>query len=206
MNRLGAALYDRVMENLEARRLGEWRRELLSPLSGRVLEIGAGTGRNLDWYPPAVTELVLTEPDPHMRERLQARARAAGIPLRVIGARAEELPFRDGHFNVVVSTLVLCSVRQPTRVAAELRRVLGEDGHLVVIEHVVAATASSASRWQALIEPVWRRVAGNCHLTRDTAATLGRAGFDTSGLRDEKLPEAPGVVRHMIHGQLGATG
>lgn len=206
MNRLAAALYDRAMANLEAAGLAQWRQELLSGLSGRVLEIGAGTGRNLDLYPPAVTELVLTEPDRHMRARLEARTAGTGRSLQVIDAPAEALPFPDGHFDAVVSTLVLCSVQRPRQAAAEMRRVLAPGGRLAAIEHVGAEPASRRARWQAGIEPVWRRVAGNCHLTRDTASTLREAGFDTTGLRAESMRKAPAVVRPTIRGQLSVAG
>ncbi len=216
MNRLAAALYDRAMANLEAAGLAQWRRELLSGLSGRVLEVGAGTGRNLELYPPEVVQLVLAEPDRHMRARLEARAAAGGRTpparaaggrtLQVIDAPAEALPFPDGHFDAVVSTLVLCSVQQPHQAALEMRRVLGPGGRLVVIEHVSAKPGTGRARWQAAVEPVWKRLAGNCHLTRDTASTLREAGFQTAELRAHDMPQAPSVVRPTIRGQLGMTG
>jgi ubiquinone/menaquinone biosynthesis C-methylase UbiE len=203
MNRLAAALYDRAMANLEAAGLSQWRRELLSPLQGLVLEIGAGTGRNLEMYPAAVTELVLAEPDRHMRGRLEARAKTPRHSVEVIDAPAEALPFPDGHFDAAVTTLVLCSVQDPKRAAGELRRIIRPGGRLVVIEHVGAEPGSRRARWQAGIEPVWKRVAGNCHLTRDTAATLSEAGFDVAPLKAESMHEAPAVVRPTIRGYLG---
>jgi ubiquinone/menaquinone biosynthesis C-methylase UbiE len=206
MNRLVAALYDRAMANLEAAGLSQWRRELLSPLQGRVLEIGAGTGRNLEMYPAAVTELVLAEPDRHMRARLESRARGARPSVEVIEAPAEALPFPDGHFDAAVSTLVLCSVQDPSRAASELRRVIRPGGRLVVIEHVGAEPGSRRARWQAGIEPVWKRVAGNCHLTRNTAATLSEAGFDVAPLKAESMPKAPAVVRPTVRGYLPMAG
>jgi ubiquinone/menaquinone biosynthesis C-methylase UbiE len=202
MNRLAAALYDRVMANLEAAGLSQWRRELLSPLQGRVLEIGAGTGRNLEMYPATVTELVLAEPDRHMRARLEARVRGAKPGVEITDAPAEALPFADGYFDAAVSTLVLCSVKDPNRVAGELRRVIRPGGRLVIIEHVAAEPGSRRARWQAGIEPVWKRVAGNCHLTRDTATTLSEAGFDAAALKAESMPEAPAVVRPTVRGYL----
>jgi ubiquinone/menaquinone biosynthesis C-methylase UbiE len=206
VNRLAAALYDRALAGTESAGLARWRRGLLAELAGRVLEIGAGTGRNLDHYPAAVTELVLAEPDPHMRHRLQRRAAGSTLPVRVVDASAEDLPFPDGRFDAVVSTLVLCSVRHPQRAAAELRRVLGANGQLVVIEHVAAAPGSRRARWQARLEPAWKRAAGNCHLTRDTASTLVRAGFDPSGLQAEDLPRVPPVLRPSIRGRLATAG
>jgi SAM-dependent methyltransferase len=202
VSRVTAALYDRALRRVERAGLGLWRRELLSGLSGRVLEIGAGTGANLDLYPPTVTELVLAEPDPHMRRRLAARAARCGRRASVTAAAGEHLPYPDAHFDAAVSTLVLCSVDDPAAVLRELRRVLRPDGSLVLIEHVRAEPASRRARWQRRLEPAWRRLAGNCHLTRDTAGTLAAASFDLSALVADEMAEAPGIVRPVIRGVL----
>src|SRR4051794_27163174 len=115
---LFARFYDRLTARMERGGLRAMRRELLSSASGRVLELGAGTGHNLEHYTDAVTELVLAEPDPNMAQRLRERltedGTAAGSP-SVIEAPAEELPFDDGSFDVVVATLVLCTVENPGR-------------------------------------------------------------------------------------------
>lgn len=204
MNRIVAAIYDRAMAGVEQGGLFQWRRELLCGLDGRVLEVGAGTGANVDLYPPAVTELVLAEPDRHMRRRLAARAARLHRPSGVIAAAAEHLPYPDGHFDAVVSTLVLCSVEDPATAVSELRRVLRPGGRLVVIEHVRAQPGSRRARWQRWLEPAWKHVAGNCHLTRDTAATLAAAGFDLTPLVAESMRKAPPIVRPTIRGVVGA--
>ena len=124
-----ARFYDRMTAATERAGLGEMRRELLASATGRVLELGAGTGHNLEHYTGAVTELVLTEPDPHMARRLRERvAREPGAPghPKVVEASAEELPFDDDSFDTVVATLVLCTVPNPERALAEARRVLVE--------------------------------------------------------------------------------
>jgi len=200
---LGTRLYDLVLERTERAGLTKWRCELLAPLQGRVLEIGAGTGHNLPFYPSAVTELVLVEPDRHMRRRLAIRMRELHIPVAVVPTGAETLPYPDATFDAVVITLVLCSVRDPAAVLSEVRRVLCPSGKLIVIEHVGAEPASRVAELQTRIEPLWRRLAGNCHLTRDTAAQLGRAGFDTSTLLAENLPSAPSLIRSAVRGSLG---
>ncbi|HLI52739.1 MAG TPA: class I SAM-dependent methyltransferase [Acidimicrobiales bacterium] len=205
MNRLAAALYDRALAGVEEAGLRRWRRELLSGLSGRVIEIGAGTGANLDLYPPAVSGLVLVEPDRNMRRRLSARAARHRLTVEVVPDAAEHLPFPDGCFDAAVSTLVLCSAGDPAAVLRELRRVLRPGGTLVVIEHVGAGSGGTRARWQRRIEPAWKRLAGNCHLTRDTAAALADAGFDTSTLVAEDMPRAPGIVRPTIRGVLAAS-
>src|SRR3954454_9138985 len=147
---LFARFYDRLMAGTEEGGLAEMRHALLGTASGRVLELGAGTGHNLSHYTDAVTELVMTEPDPHMarrlRERLAAEGTAAGRP-SVIEATAEDLPFDDGSFDTVVATLVLCSVQDPPRAVAEARRVLVEGGRLLFLEHVRSSSPRLA-RWQ----------------------------------------------------------
>jgi ubiquinone/menaquinone biosynthesis C-methylase UbiE len=193
VSRLLAAIYDRLMKQTEEACLAEWRRELLQDLRGDVLEIGAGTGANLRHYPPQV-KLTLTEPDPHMRKRLPDAA----------GAAAEELPFAGGSFDAVVSTLVLCSVRDPARALAELLRVLKPGGRLLFIEHV--AGEASRLRWQRRVEPLWKRLMGNCHMTRDTLAEIERAGFLVEDVKRESLRKAFPLVRPSIRGRAVKPG
>jgi SAM-dependent methyltransferase len=121
--RLFAALYDRILRSTEEGGLLEMRRELLVGASGRTIEIGAGTGVNLDLYPAAVSDLVLAEPDPHMAKRLRAKLSESGRDARVVEAPAERLPFEDGGFDTAVSTLVLCTVPDPAGTLSELARV-----------------------------------------------------------------------------------
>src|SRR5215211_6734905 len=109
-----AAIYDRLLDESERKGLAEIRAGLLARASGRTLELGAGTGINLEHYPPAVTELVLTEPDPHMAKRLRRRVeeeRPSGVEVAEVGA--ESLPFTEASFDTVVSTLVFCTVDYP---------------------------------------------------------------------------------------------
>ena len=200
MNRLSATLYDRTMAGVEAAGLATWRDELLADLEGRVVEVGAGTGANLDHYPPGLRELVLTEPDPRMRARLHARLARSPRDATVLDAPAERLPYPDGYFDAAVSTLVLCSVPDPAAALGELHRVLRPGGSLLVIEHVRGAPGTWSERWQRLVEPLWSHVAGNCHLTRDTARCLAGTGFETAGLRATNLERAPAVIRPAIRG------
>lgn len=199
---LFARCYDRLMESSERGGLREMRRSVLSSASGRVLELGAGTGHNIEHYTDAVTELVLAEPDPHMakilRERLQRDGTAAGKPF-VIESPAEELPFDDGSFDVVVATLVLCTVEDPVRALAEVRRVLVEGGRFLYIEHVRSARRGLA-RWQDWLERPWGWIAGGCHPNRATDQLLAGAGFFIDSLERDKLPKAPPLVRPVIRG------
>ena len=187
---------------MERSGLGEMRHHLLASASGRVLELGAGTGANLEYYTDAVTELVLAEPDPHMakilRERLRRDGTAAGNP-SVIEAPAEELPFDDGSFDVVVATLVLCTVENPARALAEARRVLVEGGRLLYLEHVRSARHGLA-RWQDWFEKPWGWVAGGCHPNRATDQLIASAGFFIDSLERDKLVKTPPLIRPVIRG------
>jgi ubiquinone/menaquinone biosynthesis C-methylase UbiE len=197
-----ARLYDRMMAGTERAGLDAMRGQLLGQASGRVLELGAGTGHNLEHYTSAVTDLVLTEPDPHMARRLRERLAREGGPVAnttVVESGAEELPFDDGTFDTVVATLVFCTVEDPVRALAEARRVLVEGGGLLYLEHVRSERARLA-RWQDRFERPWGWIAGGCHPNRATDQLLPEAGFWIDSLERERLPKAPRIVRPLIRG------
>lgn len=197
-----ARFYDRLMAGTERAGLGEMRRELLAQASGRVLELGAGTGHNLEYYTDAVTELVMTEPDPHMASRLRERLTSAGTPVAnasVVEAPAENLPFDDGSFDTVVATLVFCTVDDPQRALAEARRVLVEDGRLLFLEHV-RSDRPRLARWQDRLERPWGFFAAGCHPNRPTTELLPEAGFWIDSMERDKLPKAPPIARPLIRG------
>jgi ubiquinone/menaquinone biosynthesis C-methylase UbiE len=197
-----ARFYDRMTAGVERGGLAEMRRELLSSATGRVLELGAGTGHNLEHYTAAVTELVMAEPDPHMarrlRERLAEDPGAAGAPT-VVEASAEDLPFDDDSFDTVVATLVLCSVEDPQRALAEARRVLVEGGRLLFIEHV-RSNRPGLAHWQDRLERPWGFFAAGCHPNRPTDQLLADAGFWIDSLERGKMPKAIPIVRPLIRG------
>ncbi len=180
--------YDRLAAPQERAGMADHRREQLAAASGRVVEIGAGTGLNFRHYPPAVTEVLATEPDPYMLRRARVAARTAPVPVEVLRAPAERLPFGDGEFDAAVSTLVLCSVRDPALALAEIRRVLKPEGALLFFEHVRSENPSHA-RWQDRLERPWGWVAAGCHPNRDTVAAVERAGFRITSLR--RFPFGP---------------
>ena len=202
---LMARVYDRVMAGSEQACLHDWRRSLLAGLRGRVLEIGAGTGRSIPCYPEAVEQLVLAEPDPHMRRRLQDRV-GDRRDIRVIDAAAEQLGEPDASFDAVVSSLVLCSVATVPRALAEIHRVLRPGGELVFIEHVAAWDDPRRLRWQRRVEPIWKHVAGNCHLTRDTERAILDAGFELEHIERDSLRKAMALVRPSIRGRARKPG
>ncbi|HYH27196.1 MAG TPA: class I SAM-dependent methyltransferase [Actinomycetota bacterium] len=173
-----------------------FRREILEGVRGRVLEVGAGSGLNFAFYAEDA-RVVAAEPEPNMIRQARTRAAKAPVPVTMVRAAAEALPFRNGAFDAVVLSLVMCSVRRPGTAAAEVRRVLQSDGELRVFEHVRSASPSAA-RWQTTLTPLWGPFSGGCHLDRDTAATIEAAGFDVSGVRREKIgppnPARPCIV------------
>jgi ubiquinone/menaquinone biosynthesis C-methylase UbiE len=196
MSWLMAAVYDRFMRVSEEACLGRWRAELLRELSGEVLEVGAGTGSTLGLYPKAVTRLVMAEPDPHMRRKL---AEKRGT-IEISDAPAEKLPFDEASFDAVVCSLVLCSVRDQAAALAELARVLRPGGRLVFLEHVAADGKPDRLKWQGRIEPVWKHLMGNCHLTRRTEAAIAAAGLDIESIQRESIRKALPIVRPSIRG------
>lgn len=155
--------------------MGERRMRLLTGARGVVLEIGGGTGANLPHYRD-VERVIVSEPDPFMRRRLNPKLETALVPVEVSEAGAEALAFPDGSFDTVVSTLVLCTVPNQGSALAEIRRVLRPGGRLLFIEHVRAK--GSTACWQDRIEPIWRRVLGGCHPNRDTLAAIEASGFE----------------------------
>lgn len=197
-----ARFYDRMMAGTEGAGLGEMRRELLASAAGRVLELGAGTGHNLEYYTKAVTELVATEPDPHMARRLRDRLAedpALSGRTSVVEAAAEDLPFDDCTFDTVVATLVLCTIEDPHRALSEARRVLVEGGKLLYLEHVRSESPRLA-RWQDRLERPWGFFGAGCHPNRDTGQQLADAGFWIDSLERGSLPKAPPIVRPLIRG------
>jgi ubiquinone/menaquinone biosynthesis C-methylase UbiE len=171
--RLGARVYDTILALGERRGMRERRRALLAGAAGRVLELGAGTGLNLPHYPPAVRELVLSEPEPAMRAVLERRVARSRRPARVLDAPAEALPFPDDAFDTVVSTMVLCTVGDVAAAIAETRRVLRPGGRLLFVEHVRAASPRLA-RWQDRLAGPWAAFAQGCRCNRPTDALLAR--------------------------------
>jgi SAM-dependent methyltransferase len=172
-NRVFAAAYDPFLARAERRGLGEARAALLAHAHGRVLEIGAGTGLNVEHYPLGA-DVTYTEPDPYMADRLQARGAT------VIPAGAESLPFDDSSFDTVVSTLVLCTVPNVPAALREIRRVLRPGGQLLLLEHVRAEPGSSGERWQDRLHRPWRAIACGCNCNRDLVTTLGAASFSVA--------------------------
>jgi ubiquinone/menaquinone biosynthesis C-methylase UbiE len=204
--RLFARFYDRSLKATEENGLGEMRAALLAEARGRVVEIGAGTGVNLDLYGDAIEDLTLIEPDPHMGARLRERlATSEGAPRRLVAAPAEAIPFADDTFDTAVATLVLCTVPDPVAAIDELARVLKPGGRLLFIEHVRSDDPHRA-QWQDRFEKPWRFFADGCHCNRDTAAALHASAFRVDRIEEGKLPKAISIVRPLIRGSAVLAG
>lgn len=186
MGAIFAAIYDPFMRRTEEACLRAWRRELLHDVRGDVLEVGAGTGANKPFYEPDA-RVTFTDPDPAMRRRIPGATTAD----------VSALPFEDASFDVVVATLVLCSVPDVDRALAEIARVLRPGGRYVFLEHV--AGEPDRLRWQRRIEPFWSPLAGGCRLTCDTEAAIQRH-FTIPSITRQSMRKAMPFLRPTVRG------
>lgn len=196
--------YDWFLSQTEQAGLREMRRELLGAASGRCLEIGAGTGLNLDLWPAAVSELVLTEPDPHMASQLRRKVARSGRSVEVVGAPGERLPFEDSSFDTAALTLVLCTAPDPTAVLGEVARVLRPGGRFLFLEHVRAEDPRLA-RWQDRLHGPWYVFGNGCHCNRDTLRAIEASPLELERARQGEIPKAVPLVRPMVTGVARAS-
>jgi ubiquinone/menaquinone biosynthesis C-methylase UbiE len=194
-----AAMYDPLMAATEKAGLADRRRELLGHARGRVLEIGGGTGANLPYYGAVVDEVVLAEPEEPMARRLERKLTNSSLRARVVRAPAEALPFEDESFDVVVSTLVLCTVTDQPRALAEIHRVLKPGGRLLFVEHVRSDDAKLA-RWQDRLNGLNRQLGHGCNCNRDTLAGIAGAGLEIVDVEHDSLKKAPPLARPLVLG------
>ena len=196
-----AKFYDATMKTSEELCLGRRRAELLKHVRGDVLEIGTGTGVNLQYYPDTTHRLVLSEPDENMRQQLKRRVQASGrtsVEITSDGAGRLDLP--DESFDSIVSTLVLCSVNDQTSSLREICRLLRPGGALFFVEHVAAKNNPRLLKWQRFLEPFWIFFCGNCHLTMDTESEIVAAGLTFDQIEKTSMLSPPPVVRPTIRG------
>ena len=194
-----ARVYDPFLALGERSGMRELRRETLAAARGRVLEVGAGTGLNVQLYPGTVTGITLAEPDSPMAARLRRRVSQSAHPVEVVQAPAEQLPFADGSFDTVVSTLVLCTVADMAASLREIARVLAPGGQLLFVEHVRAGH-DRLLRWQERLHEPWRRFACGCHCNRDTAVALRDNGFDIEQVQEHRWRRMPRIVQPLLAG------
>jgi ubiquinone/menaquinone biosynthesis C-methylase UbiE len=166
VSRLFAKWYDFFMSPLEKRKFKKIRKELLSKATGRVLEVGAGTGINFPFY-GAAKHVTAIEPSEHMIERSLAKIHESIVPIKMVKASAEELPFAENTFDTVVATLVFCTIPNPDKALLELKRVCKPDGKILFFEHVKMENPFLAIL-QEWLTPVWKKVCDGCCLNRNT--------------------------------------
>ncbi len=168
---LRARIYDAVLAPTERMGVRDQRRRLMDGLTGRIVEIGAGTGLNVPLYPTTADEIHALEPDQHMVGRLARRVGDSPIPLFLYRGDAHDLPFSDGVFDAAIITFALCTIPQPVRALDEAHRVVRPGGVLRFLEHIRSPIARTA-RWQDRINPMWGRVSGGCRLNQPTVEIL----------------------------------
>ena len=198
-DRFRPALYDFCGGRMEKHFVAH-RRKALGHVRGRLLEIGGGTGFNLPHYPRDIEELVITEPAPGMLERARRRAAETDLPVTMLQASAEQLPFEDESFDTVVSTLVLCSVEDVDRALAEIHRVLRPGGQLLFVEHVRSDDPRTA-KWQDRLERPWMVFADGCHPNRATVEHIEASPLEVVEVERGELPHSPALVRPFVAGR-----
>ena len=201
--RLFALYYPPLLALAENAGQRETRRELIAQAQGRTLELGAGSGVNLPHYTAAVTELVITEPSPHMVAHLEgqlARDELRCGSAQLLRAGAESLPFEDASFDTIVATFILCTTPDPARVLDEIHRLLAPGGRYLFLEHVHAGEGTLLGRFQDLVEIPHRYIAAGCHPNRRTEQLLERSPLDVRHLEHGRQPRSPPTVRPVIIG------
>ena len=180
-----AAVYDKISADQERRWLGDARREMLKDLTGEVLEVGAGTGANFQYYPPQA-RVTAVEPSPNFSKRAEVKLADAQAAIQLQQADAQRLPFEDDSFDAAVATLVFCTIPDPMAALAEVRRVTKHGAPLLLIEHVRALTPFKRFLLN-LWGPCHKFLFVGCHLNRDTESNVRNAGFQVQEVRQLAL-------------------
>ena len=176
------------------------REQLVAGARGRVLELGIGSGLNLPFYPREVDVLFGLDPSRELLQMAKRHSSWVHFPVELSEGRAEEIPLDDDAVDHVVMSWTLCSVADPLRVLSEVRRVLRPGGNLLFLEHG-RAPEPRLQRWQDHLTPVWRRVAGGCHLNRPIAGLIERSGLRLTELQTGYLIKGPRVATFHFRGR-----
>lgn len=167
------------------------RAKIIPKASGDILELGCGGAANLSFYNwPTVRSLSGIDPSPELMNRAREELAKQGYDANLVSGVAEDLPFASNSFDSVVTTFTLCSVQNMPAVLAEAKRVLRPGGRLLFVEHGLAPDLSPA-RWQSRLEPLWKNIAGGCHLTRPVTQAISAAGFVTNASQGHYMKRTP---------------
>jgi ubiquinone/menaquinone biosynthesis C-methylase UbiE len=180
-----------------------FRRRVLAGADGRVLEIGIGSGINLALYPPAVTHVVGIDASSKLLALARERSASAAVPVELIGASAEHIPMPHHSVDTVVTTWTLCSIRDVHAALREMCRVLKPGGQLLFVEHGLSPDAH-VQRWQHRLTPLWKPLAGGCHLNRAIAELIEGAGFHLERV-DNTYMAGPRPLTYMYEGRARPT-
>lgn len=183
---------------MRQRQLEKYRHEAAAAANGRVLEIGVGSGLNFSQYGKQVEVVIGIDPSPRLLALARRRAAAAGVPAGLILGSASAIPLADNTIDTAVMTWTLCSIPDPLAALHEIRRVLKPGGKLIFIEHGLSPEPN-VERWQHRLTPMWRHIAGGCHLDRKMDDLIRSAGFDLIKLRNE-YAEGPRPFTYMYEG------
>ena len=187
---------------LRNRRLEDYRRRAIKNARGSVLEIGVGSGLNLPLYGPTIDRVCALDPALALLQLARRRTTGASIPVSLVRASAEQIPFAETSFDTIVMTWTLCSIPNPAAALDEMRRVLKPGGELVFVEHGLSPEGRVA-RWQHRLTPFWRRIAGGCHLDRKAPALMRAAGFQLNEIETGYIA-GPKPWTFMYWGRAGA--
>ncbi|APG62242.1 SAM-dependent methyltransferase [Sphingorhabdus lutea] len=181
------------------------RSQIVPNASGDILEIGCGGGINIQFLNPAkINSFTGIDPSPALLEASYRAVQARGIEAKILGGVGEALPFQDDSFDCIIITFTLCSVDNQAQTLREMRRVLRRDGKIIFLEHGRAPDIY-VQKWQYRIEPIWKHIAGNCHLTREIGRAYEDAGFQLGDVQGRYLPKTPKFAGWIEGGEVYIT-
>jgi ubiquinone/menaquinone biosynthesis C-methylase UbiE len=177
-----------------------YRERIAAAAEGRVLEVGIGSGLNLPLYGPQVREVLGLEPSPRLIEMARGAARSSRSPVTFIEGSAEAIPLDRESVDTVVTTWTLCTIPHAIPALEEMRRVLKPGGQLLFVEHGLAPE-ESVRKWQNRLNPIWKPIAGGCHLNRPISNLIERAGFAITALENSYAPKTPRMMGYLYQGR-----
>jgi ubiquinone/menaquinone biosynthesis C-methylase UbiE len=195
---------DRIVPHLvnlamRNRHLLPYRQRVIGAAEGRVLEVGIGSGLNLPFYTPQVSELLGLEPSPRLAAMARRAAGSSPVPVRLIEGSAEAIPLEDKCIDTIVTSWTLCTIPEVVQALREMRRVLKRDGQLLFVEHGLAPEPG-VRKWQDRLTPIWKRIGGGCHLNRPIRALIETAGFSIGEIRTGYM-QGPKPMTYLYEGR-----